>query len=61
MRAAKAQKPPLASENIDIPSETQADESEPGPSGVNSSILLPVPDPEEERLTESDNEGSNDD
>ena len=53
MRAAKAQKSALASENVDIPSHTHADESEPGPSGMNTCILLPAPNPDEVSLTEN--------
>ena len=53
MRAAKAQRVTSVEETVEMPAEN---ESLPGPSGLNESLLLPAPDDEDHSLSESDNE-----
>lgn len=57
MRAAKAQRVTLVEETVDLAAQN---ESLPGPSGLNESLLLPAPDDEDHSLSESDNESGDD-
>ena len=60
MRAAKAQKSASAHGAAGLTVEMPAEESLPGPSVLNESILLPAPDADEESLTGSENESDDD-
>ena len=53
MRAAKVQRSTLAEETAETVAEQ---ESMPGPSGSNDSVILPAPDAEDEDLSESESD-----
>ena len=58
MRTAKAQRVASVEETVETPAEQ---ESVPGPSGLNESVLLPAPDAEDDSLSESESESGEDD
>ena len=57
MRTAKAQRVASVDETVETLAEQ---ESLPGPSGLNESVLLPAPDAEDESLSEWENESGDD-
>ena len=61
MRAMKARRSSSVQETVELSAETTAEEPLPGPSGLNESFLLPAPDADDDSLTESENESSDDD
>ena len=61
MRAAKARRSASVQETVESSGETTAEEPLPGPSGLNESVLLPAPDANDDSLTESESESSDDD
>ena len=60
MRAAKAQRTASVQETVGSSIETPAEESLPGPSEPNESVLLPAPDTDDDSSTDLENESSND-